>query len=408
MLRQLALRLMLATLGIAALLAIYAIFDGSQTTWNIVGTSFVLALTIGLMLPCIPRESIARSDLFDRAMIGHLALGGALSIAAIWTQWGGASSTVERLFVLWLFFENPAVIVAVPALRHRRNEDRSLARAETIAFVGAGLSVAVAMASACISTGPLDESAFAAGYSILGGTVVAALSAIGLRAPSSDRFTPPPPPARTDRALGALGLIGAVVATAFALVAVVEDASTTRAMGGVDRFWYASLACASLAVPAAVACVLGLSRARGWMRMIHYVALGATAILGAINAYEATHMLAVGRGWNDPFLERLNLALVVAATASFLASLIVIRINRGHRIASDSIELLAWTCPRCATRSRIAPGEHCCGVCGLAATITLRDDRCPACGYDLRAQPPGVRECPECGRARQMPAAPGA
>lgn len=406
MLRQLALRLMLAILAVAALLAIYAIFDGSETTWRFVGTAFVLAVMIGLMLPCIPRDSIARAGLFQYAMLAHLGLGGGFLTATIWTPNSGGMPTVVALLYLWMFLGNSALVIAVPAFRHRRGEDRSLALAESVALFGAALAVVVAMGLTVVATGARIDSAFAAGYSILGGTAVAALAALGLRKPSSDRFTPPPEPQRTDRALAVLGLAGAAAATALALLAVAQDANAMRpaAAGQINRFWFLALAFASFAVPAAVACVLGMSRARGWTRAIHYVALATTATLGALNAYESVRMLVDGTAWRDPFLQRLNGALVVAAAASFLASLILMRISRGHRIASDPIESFPWTCPRCATQSRIAPGEHRCGVCGLTVSIALRDDRCPACGYDLHAQPAGVRECPECGRARQATA----
>ena len=78
--RQIVLRLMLVILGIAAALAIYSIFQSSETSWRIVGTAFTLAVTIGLIVPFVPADAGQRVDLLQRTVIGHWTLGGGLVI----------------------------------------------------------------------------------------------------------------------------------------------------------------------------------------------------------------------------------------------------------------------------------------------------------------------------------------
>ncbi|MBI1304964.1 MAG: hypothetical protein GC172_14445 [Phycisphaera sp.] len=404
--RQIVLRLMLVVLGIAAVLSIYSIFAGSTVSWRIVGTAFTLAVAIGLVVPCVPGDAGQRTDLLQRTLIAHWLLGATLVVGAIWLSMGVSPLwTLEWLWV-WLWLGNPAIFVATLAMRHRRRQERALARAEWIAIVGALVALAAGFATAVVSRGRGIELSLTLGFVLLGGAVMMAMSAFGLRAPSTDRFAPIPGRTR----IGALvGLVGVAAAGLWCVLGAIEIIDDMRAAaGGFNQpfqtrstRWLVCIAAASVSIPCGIASVLGISRVQGPLRWIGRFAIASAACLGGLNAYQALASIGSFQVWEDPFLRQVNIALVVSSAAALVASLVVMRINRGRVVADEPINRLDWTCPRCALKSQIAPGDHTCAACGLFVSIMLRDDRCPKCGYDLHAQPADAPHCPECGRERQ-------
>ncbi|MFM7810123.1 MAG: hypothetical protein ACKPEA_19675, partial [Planctomycetota bacterium] len=103
--------------------------------------------------------------------------------------------------------------------------------------------------------------------------------------------------------------------------------------------------------------------------------------------------------------ERAIMALAILEAAMLLAAGLVWRARHAESAGStgtDPIATMRLDCPRCGVTRDATRGESACRQCGLAVLLDFRDDRCPACAYDLRGRPAG--SCPECGRARQMPA----
>jgi hypothetical protein len=404
--RQIVLRAMLVVLGIAAVLSIYSIFAGSAVSWRIVGTAFTLAVAIGLVVPCVPGDAGQRTDLLQRTLIAHWLLGATLIVGAIWLSMGVSPLwTLEWLWV-WLWLGNPAIFVATLAMRHRRRQERALARAEWIAIVGALVALAAGFATGAVSGGRGIEHSLSLGFLLLGGTVMMAMSAFALRAPSTDRFAPIPDRTRIGALVGLVGVAAAALWCVLGAIEIVDD--MRAAAGGFNQpfqtrstRWLVCIAAASVSIPCGIASVLGISRVQGPLRWIGRFAIASAACLGGLNAYQALASIDSFRVWEDPFLRQVNIALVVSSAAALVASLVVMRINRGRVVADEPINRLDWTCPRCALKSQIAPGDHTCAACGLFASIVLRDDRCPRCGYDLHAQPEDAPHCPECGRERQ-------
>jgi len=407
MTRQIVLRAMLVVLGIATALSIYSIFEGSDVSWRIVGTAFTLAVTIGLIVPCIPGDAGQRPDLLQRALIGYWLGGGALVVGAIWVDKGLSPLWTRELLFIWMWLGGPAMLVASVAMRHRRKQDRALARAETIAIVGALTAVAAGFAIEMLAApGRGIERAMVLGFILLGGTVMMAMSAFGLRAPSADRFSTIPDRTKVTAAIGAVGVAFAGVWCALGAFQSIDGAMAARGglnppVGTTSTVWLLSIAAASVSIPCGIASVLGIARIQGPLRWVGRFAIASAACLGGLNAYQALASIGSFQAWENAFLRQLNVALVVSSAAALLASLVVMRINRGRLIADEPINRLDWTCPRCALKSQIAPGAHTCAACGLFASIMLRDDRCPKCGYDLHAQPADAPHCPECGRERQ-------
>jgi hypothetical protein len=400
---------MLVILGIAAALAIYSIFQSSVTSWRIVGTAFTLAVTIGLIVPFVPADAGQRVDLLQRTVIGHWTLGGGLVIGVIWTNMLiGRSSTVELLGI-WLFAANPALLVAAIAMRGRRKQDRSLARAENIAIIGAFASFGAAvLAEQLFNTRGLEEG-LQLGFIILGGTVMMAMSAFGLRAPSTDRFARIPDPSTIDTVIAVIGVCAAGAWSVFGALEVISTA--LKALGGFNTtmaaasdLWLAGIAAAAVSLPCGIASILGISRVQGPMRWVGRFAIVSAGCLGALHAYQSTMSIVSFEQWRNPVISQVNGALVISSSVALVASLVVMRLSRGRAIVDGAIDRIDWICPRCAVKSQIEPGEHTCTGCGLSVAITLRDDRCPKCGYELHARPLDARNCPECGRERQVTA----
>ena len=403
MIRQIVLRAMLVMLGLATFLAMYSIFDGSDTSWRLVGTALIVAIQIGLATQFLPSEASARTDLLQRTLIGHIALGGSLIIASLWLR----QTIVRDVLMMWIFAGNASLIVAQFALRHRRTAERALARAEGVAIIGAFGSFGLGVVTALLPAPFNIESALSLSFTLLAGTIMLAMCAFGLRTPSTDRLSPLPTRTWIDTTVATVGSAAAVGWITLGLLGIAEilwvgfgvPAAPQRALSG---FWTFAYACTSVSVPCGVACVLGTSRVTGPLAWIGRVAIACTAALGALNAYIAIDSFRSTGDWGAIFTGRVNGALAVSSMAAVIASLIVMRFHRGRSIEDGPIEHFDWCCPRCAVKSQIEPGNHTCATCGLFVSIALRDDRCPKCGYDLHAHALDARNCPECGRARQV------
>lgn len=406
--RQIVLRVMLVILGIAAALAIYSIFQPSQTAWRIVGTAFTLAVAMGLIVPFVPPEPGRRMDLLQRTVIGHWTLGGGLVIGMIWTDMLIGRSAAEELLGIWAFAGNPTLLVATIAMRSRRKQDRVLARAENIAIIGAFASFGAAVLAEQLFSNRGIEDGLKLGFVLLGGTVMMAMSAFGLRAPSTDRFARIPDASTIDTVIAVIGACAAGAWSVFGALDVISDAQTAlgfgRPVGIASNLWLAGIAAAAVSIPCGIASILGIASVQGPMRWVGRFAILSAGCLGALNAYQSIMGIVSPEQWRNPVIVQINGALVISSVVALVASLVVMRLNRGRAIVDGPIDRIDWTCPRCAVKSQIAPGEHACTACGLFVAILLRDDRCPKCGYDLHAQPPDASNCPECGRERQRTA----
>ena len=403
MTRSIFLRLMLVALGLSALLAIVSIYASGDIAWRLLTSTILLAVTCGLMLPVAPRDAGTGVDLLQRTVLGFLGISLAVCLNGVWDFVGGRFG--EQLAWVWFVIGVPSLAVCTMGMRSRRSEDRSMALAERVAIAGAFIAVGAALLAIAVDqTNP--EVALIIGFIFIAGAIGAAGSAIGRRRPSTERFAPPPNATRLDRALATIGLSAGI---AWCLLASMAYLAGVRAwqpgvVGSMHPLWPFANACISVATPCAIWCGIGLSRVRGPLRFLRHGAALTTLALGILVTYTAT-MAARDMHFILPdALERLMNALVVISLVSFIAALIMMRLNRGRAVAADPIESIEWACPRCTARTRIGMGEHSCANCGLAVIVALRDDRCPACAYDLRGQPAGANACPECGRARQMPA----
>jgi hypothetical protein len=404
--RTIVLRAMLVALAASALLGIASIFSPSALGKNLLLTAIDIAVASALLLPASPRDQGGRLDLGQRSCVGYIVISATLVGFACWRDSMPSNSVLSSLLLLWFLVGVPAIIVGAPALRSRRDADRSLALAESIMIWGAHAALLVPCALTLLGMGRnFNESLLTAlAFVALGATVAAATSAIGRRSATTDGFATTPDATGFERRIAPIGIACAALAALAGAAALIEqyrNASAGLVSAPTPIMWTVMTALAAIAAPIGVWNGLGLARVQSPLRFLRHAAAISIGMIAALVAYGlATHAFADRA--NDDLLWKLIWTCIVLASTSLVGSAVLMRLNRGRAIAADRIEAIAWRCPRCETRATIGLGESCCATCGLAVRIDFRDDRCPGCAYDLRGQPEGAPNCPECGRVRQV------
>ena len=412
-LRAIILRVMLGALGLAALFGVTAIFtDGLIPAGRLLGTSITIAVGSGMLLPVSANNAARRFSPLAMVWTGYVGIGALLVIAAIWYRgpvglgWG-----MELPAGSWIGYGLGAMIVAVgPLTRRNVAMDRTYRMAESVALWGAGIAFGAAfMMQMAFGTGIGGEFALASYFILLGTAVVAALCAMGLRStpqrPMRDAVIPGP----ADRALAAIGLLATGTATMLWLWYAFHEIRPLGSGGDSmlmlpDRLHVAgATASSTFALCAGLWLILATFPLKGATRLLRHAIVACTACAGAI--VTAEFMDVMWSDWRDFMLERVLAALLIVDACSILAAVVLLRIGKASGPASDRARPVATsrlTCPRCQRPHVATRGESACGECGLVFLLEFRDDRCPACTYDLRALPPGS-PCPECGRPRQVP-----
>jgi len=395
--RKLLLRAVLAGVALSAALGVFAIFAQTALAGQLVGSAITLVLACAFIVPVTPRESGERTDPIAILYMAYFAIAAVLILAATWDL--APPGSLDEVVPLWIFLGIPAMLLVIGALRSRLRGNPPLAASEGIAAWGAAGSLGISMFLSGSSAGTLGrDGVYAFGYILLASVLVAALAATALRRPAPHALAGPPPALPLERRL-------AWAAFALVLLATLVSYGQLASRGASSRpetLWPIATLFATIAIPIAIWNYFGLAHQNLALRAMRITAAATTFVAGACATY-ALWLDGDSDGRGPSFSGQVALAATIVAIASTLAGLVALRIARMHAASADPIAHLEWKCPRCRTPASAAPGEHCCERCGLTTILAFRDDRCPGCGYDLRAQPPDSPQCPECGRDRQMP-----
>ncbi len=372
-LRKVILRVMLASLAIAAITGAGAIVMGSyDTIWRVVGTAFATAVAAALMLA--PSGWIDRNESRPAglAALALILLEWVLIVMLTWELEELLSLGDEALgfTALTLPVSGVGAVIALRLLM------QPVGRwAGRVLLLVAGV-MEMLFLLACWLPGRTWEHDewWGTGWIVGGYGLCASLTLVGLGT------TPP-------RWWRWLGLAAGAIAAAMAITHIWTEAGDAKAL------FTGLTAAAVVTAHANVFLFVPLTSGQRWLRIGTFAATIAGAILLT---------LAVGlRHGADDLQEdcaRLAGAALLVAACESLALVVLARFNRGidheprfHKELS-AINLI---CPRCRRKQNINLGGAACQFCHLRINIHIEEPRCRKCGYmlvDLTSP-----NCPECG-----------
>lgn len=382
-LRKLLLRIMIWSLGAAAVLGAVAILtNGSDVIWRIAGTTGITAMCAAAMMAAsllLEREKSRESGLVGMAAACVSAF---LSLLLIWDL-DFFIPTARPEQTCGMTIAN-VLICALPAMVFLRG--RHITQVQIASQIGVILTIVTF------------------GLYLIPSWFVHTLFGIG----SSDDWL------FTATATGLIGLLATACAVS------IDDLGKRGAMGFVVISRIAGLAaslfawCVALygiwahvddgsgAMTAAisVACVVGLanlallvplSAGQSWIRTGTLSAAALAALCVDILALS---------DWSDPneTMTRVGGAAGFVSACGSLALIILVRVNRpmaaANRAYREATELII-TCPGCRSKQKLPVGGSSCPTCHLRFNIQIDEPRCPQCDYLLFMLTSD--KCPECG-----------
>lgn len=402
-----------------------AIVLGGEASGLAALCALVVLIGTVVAIPFAPRErGISSTHLarFVTFVIALTVVNGTMAAASGWHPIG-ETLLILGLVVVWVSFLG--LVLAVPPLILRRRADAVHTRAQDIAIWGALAVIVLTECAGIIITvipwrggGWFDDRLLRLqAFSVIALGGCAAASLVSMRPRKS-------PEAGTGVKIGLKerlferARLACLLALAVAWILIVIPMALNWIDGGGDGFplsdeaAFYSFAIVIAAAPAGLAVwnaigVVSRGRLSETLRgaaATFAVACTATFGLGIMPMPDSYGMPSLGLGFLLPFaviLLVLCIAISIAAAGTgWLSSASVM-----HNARIDS---LTWRCPRCSGWFGIKPGvDSCCTRCGLAVVISLRDDRCAQCRYDLHGFGDRSVACPECGHPRQVTATEG-
>lgn len=363
--RKVILRILLWSLGLAAISGVLAVLTSSDVITRVMGTGFVTAGTALLMLPV--------SNAIDRQRTRPVGL------------CGMACLVVEYVLILALIWELP-----YPSLFYDLGFTAFVfptAAVPAIAFLYALFQKGMGLAS---RVGLLLTGAYF--FSLMLGVWLPG------RWGREDEWV------ETGLTFAVLGLLTPLTLAGFSEqnrrhwrwvgVAAATAASVMMVIhiwvGGPSEEEIFSLFVATSCFVgfANAALLVPLSSGQGWLRTATLLAGAATAVFAEMIVFE----LETG------FTERLTSAAAILTGCGSVALLVLARLNRSVDFESlpDEFVNIIVQCPRCRRKGAIDLGGATCSACGLRIEVRIEEPRCKGCGYLLYKLVSD--RCPECGR----------
>jgi len=135
-----------------------------------------------------------------------------------------------------------------------------------------------------------------------------------------------------------------------------------------------------------------LKREQQWLRIGVLGCAALTAILLDLNIIYGLH-------GGSEMLVRLPGAFGIVTACGCLALAVLVMLNRRVQLKPIVADFKQFTliCPACQKKQTLPAGETCCGNCGLKIHTRFEEPRCATCGYLLYMLKSD--RCPECGTA---------
>lgn len=384
--RKVILRVLLWSLGLAAIVGAMAVLFGtSDVAWRVAGTSMLVAVACGLLLPLslmIDRQKARPAGLVG---VGVVVAEFILLMTLLWMpDWMSQLGSSRQFdWALWQTVWVLAVcgVVAVVFARAASSIAGSwtgrVGFVLTLAVFGLGTlpawwRVFVGSSSSWFLFSEIE----ATGLALAGLGLPGVLALMGLGAG----------PARYWRWLG---VAAALLAFVMAVVGIWGDPQ------GGEAIFVTVISVAVVVAHAIVVLQCPLKPGQGWLATGTITAAMVTGAMVDLSAFE----------WGGSLLPtgRLGGAAGVFAACGTLALFVLARINRGVNFESLPHVLadIVLACPRCRRKQTLPLGGSACSACGLRITIQVEEPRCRKCGYLLYKLTSDA--CPECGET--VPAA---
>jgi hypothetical protein len=134
-----------------------------------------------------------------------------------------------------------------------------------------------------------------------------------------------------------------------------------------------------------------VSKSIRWAEIPTCILTSAAILLFAIAVYyNANHMQL------PELLLRLGVGLGILSSTSILG-LLVGQLLRSSVFTIYSGSGIQAVCPRCLSEFFVPSGKSRCGICNLRMKLYIESPNCSSCGYDINKQEDCVN-CPECGK----------
>jgi len=377
-LRTVILRLMLWSLGLAALTgALTIFFQSGKVIWRILGTELCTAFAAALILSCIQMIDRARSRAAGLVGMGGVLVEFLLALALIWEVPRALADTrcAARVAATMLVL-GCAVLAFLPLSMMRHQEGRS-----TTARVGLAVIVSAALAFLLAIWLPsrlgVEEELAVSGAAIVTMGAIVSVCLVGWDGT----------PRRSWRWFG-VACSGVAALLWFGEIWI-------GAGSDLGFVVFTGLVAGGAAVAYANCCLLcPLKPSESWFR-------GATIIAGLLTACLVELLMLSDRGFmperSGYWFQRGSAAAGIVTACGTLALAVLATMNRRVEFEPDSHDIadVDIVCPRCRKRQTIRLGDAACAGCGLRISIRVEEPRCQVCEYLLVGLTSD--RCPECG-----------
>lgn len=364
--RRILLRIMLISLGMAALVGAMAmLFFRADVIWRVVATTILTALGSGLMLLCSLLLASKSSRLSAYLGIATIGVEFLIMLVLIWMP-GGFRGISEELFGT----SGAVAATALPAMAALRLAEAQGARRAGRSGVGIAGAVLLMLLGAIWGLGPPQNFKLFASANALGWIgILAVVSLVGER-----------------QALLPLRVAGTATATVAWLIALVGIWQNSSEYGALTT----AISTAVVLALANLIALCPLKSGQTWLRAGTLVCASATALCIDWIALSGTRA-----DWD--LLARAAGAFSILSACGCLAMVVLFRLNRRLDLDLVATEIRQCTlyCPMCQTKQTLAAGDARCGKCGLRIHTRFDEPRCHECGYLLYLLTSD--RCPECG-----------
>ena len=368
--RKVLLRLMLWSLGVAAVCGAVAILTAAEEViWRVVGTAVATAVASGLMMAVTLLVDGEKTRWSGVVGMWGVVVEYLLVLSLVWgfgNHWWGFD--LEERFGFTALFIAITVLPAMLLLRLMVEPETRVA--SQVGLWLAGVVFLMLEVGCWWQRYWMSEETWGSAGALAGFGTLAVGCLIGV--------------GRDRRHWRWVGVLAAVAGCGIAVVAIWKHLHEGSAVFTVIT----SIAC--VVALANVVMMCPLKEGQAWVRYGAIVCGALTAVFVDVDA------VGFGKHSSD-LLMRLAGASGFMAGCGVLALAVLARLNKGvgQKAVLSEIQEVTLICPGCGKKQAMGVGEGQCSRCHLKFQIRIEEPRCVNCGYLLFMLQ--SERCPECG-----------